>query len=125
MATKNTQVKAKNATGNEIHLSHSQTDSPILDVNSLERVHQFRPDVVDFVIEQTTKEAENRRKREVKIDWFTFIERMGALFLAVVIAIGGIVGSMYAAMNGYEKLSWIIASTCIGSLAIAFLRRHR
>ncbi len=54
-----------------------------------------------------------------------FIERMGALFLAVVIAIGGIVGSMYAAMNGYEKLSWIIASTCIGSLAIAFLKRNR
>ncbi|VEH67328.1 Uncharacterised protein [Rodentibacter pneumotropicus] len=81
--------------------------------------------MVDFVVQQTTKEAENRRKREVKIDWFTFIERMGALLLAAGIATGGIYGSIYAAMNGYEKLSWIIASTCIGSLAIAFLKRNR
>lgn len=125
MATKNTQVKAKNATGNEIHLSHSQTDSPILDINSLERLHQFRPDIVDFVIKQTEKEAENRRSRETKIDWFTFIERMGALLLAAGIATGGIFGSIYAAMNGYEKLSWIIATTCIGSLAIAFLKRNK
>ena len=48
MATKNTQVKAKNSVGNEISLSHSQTDSPILDVNSLERLNAFRPDLVDL-----------------------------------------------------------------------------
>ncbi|ACX82759.1 hypothetical protein HYE54_00405 [Aggregatibacter actinomycetemcomitans] len=125
MATKNTQVKAKNSVGNEISLSHSQTDSPILDVNSLERLNTFRPDLVDFVIKETGEEAKNRRKREVKIDWFTFIERMGALLLAAGIATGGIFGSIYAAANGYEKLSWIIASTCIGSLAIAFLKRNR
>ena len=125
MATKNTQVKAKNSVGNEFSLSHSQTDSPISDVNGLERLNSFRPDLVDFVIKETGEEAKNRRKREVKIDWFTFIERMGALLLAAGMAVGGIFGSIYAAMNGYEKLSWIIASTCIGSLAIAFLKRNR
>jgi len=122
---KNTQVKAKNSVGNEFSLSHSQTDSPIIDVNGLERLNSFRPDLVDFVIKETGEEAKNRRKREVKIDWFTFIERMGALLLAAGMAVGGIFGSIYAAMNGYEKLSWIIASTCIGSLAIAFLKRNR
>jgi len=101
MATKNTQVKAKNSVGNEISLSHSQTDSPILDVNSLERLNAFRPDLVDFIIKETGEEA------------------------AAGIATGGIFGSIYAAANGYEKLSWIIASTCIGSLAIAFLKRNR
>ena len=125
MATKNTQVKAKKSVGNEFSLSHSQTDSPIIDVNGLERLNSFRPDLVDFVIKETGEEAKNRRKREVKIDWFTFIERMGALLLAAGMAVGGIFGSIYAAMNGYEKLSWIIASTCIGSLAIAFLKRNR
>ena len=125
MATKNTQVKAKNSVGNEFSLSHSQTDSPIIDVNGLERLNSFRPDLVDFVIKETGEEAKNRRKREVKIDWFTFIERMGALLLAAGMAVGGIFGSIYAAMNGYEQLSWIIASTCIGSLAIAFLKRNR
>ncbi|WP_256212321.1 hypothetical protein [Pasteurella multocida] len=41
------------------------------------------------------------------------------------LAMKSIYGSIYAAMHGYEKLSWIIASTCIGSLAIAFLKRNR
>lgn len=124
MATKNTQVKAKSLSGNEIQLSHSQTDSPLLDINGLERLNTFRPDLVDFVIEQTKLEAESRRKGETKLLWFTFIERIGALLLATFIAIGGIWGSIYAATQGFTTLAGIIASTCIGSLAVAFLRRH-
>lgn len=50
---------------------------------------------------------------------------MGALLLAAGMAVGGIYGSIYAASNGYEKLSWIIASTCIGSLGVAFLKRKK
>ena len=49
-----------------MHVSHTELDSPVLDVNALERLHQFRPDIVDFVIEQTRAEAENRRKLEKK-----------------------------------------------------------
>lgn len=122
---KNTKVKATHSSGSEISLSHSQTDFPLIDVNSLEQLHAFRPDLVDFIIDQTGKEAENRRKREVRIDYFTFTERIGALLLASGIAAGGIFGSYFVASKGYEKLSWIIASACIGSLAVAFLKRNR
>ena len=90
----------------------------------MERLNTFRPDLVDFVIEQTKLEAESRRKGETKLLWFTFIERIGALLLATFIAIGGICGSIYAATQGFTTLAGIIASTCIGSLAVAFLRRH-
>ena len=34
---KNTQIKARNA-NSEIHLSHSQVDTPLLDVTSLEKL---------------------------------------------------------------------------------------
>ena len=66
MANKNTRVEARNPQGNELRVSHTEMDSPVLDVNALERLHQFRPDIVDFVIEQTRAEAENRRKLEKK-----------------------------------------------------------
>ena len=66
MANKNTRVEARNPQGNELRVSHTELDSPVLDVNALERLHQFRPDIVDFVIEQTRAEAENRRKLEKK-----------------------------------------------------------
>ena len=51
MANKNTRVEARNPQDNELHVSHTELDSPVLDVNALERLHQFRPDIVDFVIE--------------------------------------------------------------------------
>ena len=73
-------------------------DSPVLDVNALERLHQFRPDIVDFVIEQTRAEAENRRKLEKKIVWLTFIERMSGILLAAGVCAGGIFGAIQAAM---------------------------
>lgn len=123
MVSKNTQVKARNTKGEEIHLSQSQIDSPILDVNSLERMHQFRPDLVDFVIQQTAAEAEHRRKETSCIHKFTFIERMGGLFVSVLICSFGIWGSIYAFDHGSEKLAMTIATVCIGTLAVAYLRR--
>lgn len=124
MASKNTRISAKNRTGNEVSLSHSQTDSPIIDVASLERLQSFRPDLVDFVINQTREEAENRRKEEKRIVTFTFIERMGGLLLAAVICSFGVFGSVYALNQGSEKLAMTIATVSIGTLAVAFLKRR-
>lgn len=109
-----------------MHVSHTELDSPVLDVNALERLHQFRPDIVDFVIEQTRAEAENHRKLEKKkIVWLTFIERMSGILLAAGVCTGGIFGAIQAASHGYEKLSLTIAISCIGTLAVAFLRRQK
>lgn len=123
MASKNTQVKARNIKGEELHLSQSQSDSPILDVNSLERLQQFRPDIVDFVIQQTLAEAEHRRRENKRIHTFTFIERMGGIFVSILICLFGIFGSIYAFRHGSEKLAIVIASVSIGTLAVAYLRR--
>ena len=121
---KNTQIKARNA-NSEIHLSHSQADTPLLDVTSLEKLQQFRPDIVDFVVEQTAKEAEHRRKSDSKIIRYTFIERIGALLLGALIGMGSIAGAIYSAVLGFETLAGIIASVGLGSLAVAFLRRDK
>lgn len=121
---KNTQIKARNA-NSEIHLSHSQVDSPILDVRSLEHLQQFRPDIVDFVVEQTKKEAEHRRKQDSRMISYTFIERIGALLLGAFIGVGSITGAIYAAILGFETLATTIAAVGLGSLAVAFLRRDK
>lgn len=119
---KNTHLKAR---PNEITVSHSQVDTPLLDVNAIERFQSFRPDIVDFIIEETRKESESRRKNEARVNQYIFIEKLGGLFLAVFVACCGIFGSLYVAERGFEKLSWIIASACIGSLAVALLRRDK
>lgn len=66
MASKNTQLKARNNQGNELSVSHSQTDSPILDVASLERLQQFRPDIVTLLLNKLPKKliVEEKTKQE-------------------------------------------------------------
>lgn len=123
MASKSTQLKAKNQQGNELSVSHSQTDSPILDVAALERLQQFRPDIVDFVIEQTAQEAISRRKNESRIILFTFTERLFGILLALAVCTCGVVGSVWAANQGHTKLAIVIAISCIGTLAVAFLKK--
>lgn len=121
---KNTQIKARNA-NSEISLSHSQVDTPLLDVNAIERLQQFRPDIVDFVVEQTKLEAEHRRKSDSKVINFTFIERIGALLFGALIGFGSVAGAIYAAMLGFETLGATIAAVGLGSLGVAFLKRDK
>lgn len=125
MASKNTQVRTRNDRGEELHLSQSQTDSPILDVHSIERLQQFRPDIVDFIIRQTKEEADFRRKETKRVNTFAFVERLGGILVSILICLFGIFGSIYAFTQGSENLAMTIAGVSIGTLAVAYLRRKR
>jgi len=57
MANRSLSAQAKNSRGDELTLHAQDTDAPILPVASLEHLHEFRPDLVDFVITQTATEA--------------------------------------------------------------------
>ena len=57
-------------------LHQSETDSPALPVAQLEKLHDFRPDIVDWVKDQTQIEAEHRRSQNSRINMFVFIERI-------------------------------------------------
>ena len=50
---------------------------------------------------------------------------MSGILLAAGVCAGGIFGAIQAASHGYEKLSLTIAISCIGTLAVAFLRRQK
>jgi len=57
-------------------VQQQETDSPIIPVAQLEKLHQFKPDAVDWVISQTQIEAEHRRKESKRINSFVFFERI-------------------------------------------------
>lgn len=122
----NRSVKAEAKSGNGDHLTiHSQdTDSPVLPVAQLERLHAFRPDLVDFVIEQTRSEAEHRRLREKRIDIFVLIERVLGQLSAIVLAVLGIGGGIYAGMQGLQAVAIAIITATIGTLAVAFVTKN-
>lgn len=124
MATKAVRAHATNRNGDQLTVQSHETDAPALPVEQLQHLHQFRPDLVDFVIEQTKAEAEHRRSQDSRINWFIFLERVFGQLAAVIVATLGIGGGIYAGLNGQPVLGGTIATVTIGTLAVAFLRRN-
>ena len=125
MGNKAVQAKATNKHGEQLTVQSQETDSPILPVAQLEQLHSFRPDLVDFVIEQTKAEAEFRRKRELRVNRYVFLERLLGQLLAIGVAALGIGGGIYAGLHGQPLLGGTIATVTVGTLAVAFLHRNR
>lgn len=117
------QVQAKNGKGEELAISSHESDAPILPIAQLEKLQQFRPDLVDFIIEQTKAEAEFRRATSMRINWFVFIERMIGMLCALLIGASGIVGGIYIGSRGQPWLGGVIASLSLGTLALGFLAK--
>ena len=123
-ATSNTQVKARDSDGSEVHLIHNRSDSPLLDAKSLELLQSFRPDVVDFVIGETEKEASFRRGEMKRVNTFSFIAHVLGLIFSTVIALSGLFAAYSVHVKGGSSaLAATIIIVCGGSLAIAFLRK--
>lgn len=96
----------------------------MLPIAGIERLHAIRPDRVDWVFEQTQIEAETRRNEQTRINTFIFIERISGMLAALLVGIGGVGGGIYAALQGHDWLGGIVATTTIGTLAVAFLKRN-
>lgn len=115
-------VKSRNG---EMVLQDHQTDAPLLPIASIERLHQVRPDRVDWVFEQTQIEAENRRIERHRTNLYIFIERMVGMVFALTIGLSGILGGLYAAIQGHEWLGGVVATVTIGTLAGNFLIQRK
>lgn len=124
MANRSLKAEAKNKNGDQITLHSQDTDALILPVPQLEALHQFRPDLVDLVVRETQLEAAHRRKQEVRVNVFIFVERLIGQIAAVLLALMGISGGIYAGIKGQPWLGGVIVSATIGTLAVTFIRRN-
>lgn len=123
MANRHTNAKVtQQKDGNrELTLSEHETDSPIVPVAQLERLHVFKPDAVDWVISQTQIEAEHRRKETSRINGFIFLEHLIGQIFALIIGIGGIGAGSWVAIGGQPWAGGTIATAAITGLAVVFL----
>lgn len=101
----------------------NHSDAPLLPIASLERLHQFRPDRVDWVFEQTEMESQGRRNEQRRINTFVFIERIGGIAASLAMGLAGIAGGVYLGLSGHDWLGGVLVTATIGTLAVAFLRR--
>lgn len=116
---KHTHVKAQNQNGNSLQLTQHETDSPVLPVAQLEQLHAFRPDLVDWVKDQTEQEAVSRRERRNRVDMFILIERLSGLVAGLIISCVGIGAAVYLALNGQPAVASVIGGgTLVGLVAV-------
>jgi hypothetical protein len=125
MANRTLRAEAKNKNGDQLTVHSQDTDALILPVPQLEALHNFRPDLVDVVVQETRLEAAHRRSQENRVNTFIFLERLLGQIAAISVATLGIGGGVYAGLNGQPWLGGVIASVTIGTLAVAFLQRNR
>lgn len=98
-------------------VAQHETDSPIIPVARLQRRHQFKPEAVDWVIQQTQIPAEHRRREDRRINSFILVERFVGQFFAFVIGIGDVAaGSWVAALHEQPRAGAGIASVALTGL---------
>jgi hypothetical protein len=108
-----------------VELQDNRSDAPLIPIAAIEKLHQVRPDLVDWVFNETQTEAHARRAEQSRINRFVFIERMAGMLCAAAIGVVGVGGGIYAALQGHDWLGGIVASVTIGTLAVSFLHRSR
>lgn len=124
MANKQTRVDANH--GDEhLAITHHETDSPLIPVAQIERLHAFAPERVQWVFDQTEKEAQSRRDRVTRVDTQIFIERMVGQIAAVLICCAALFAAYLLGMNGKEIAAAAIGTTAVVGLASAFLVNRR
>lgn len=120
MANRHTTAKVTRK-DSELTLSEHETDSPVIPVAQLERLHIFKPEAVDWVISQTQIEAEHRRNETSRVNGFIFTEHIIGQIFALVIGIAGIGGGSWVAVSGQPLAGGTIATAAITGLAVIFL----
>lgn len=121
MPNKSTQTRVKHRDGHQLSIQQHETDSPIIPVALLEQLHKFKPEAVDWVINQTQIEAEHRRSQDKRINTYIFFERVIGQIFAFLIGIAGVGGGSYVAVNGQPTAGGVIATAALTGLAVVFL----
>lgn len=122
MANRSVTAHAKQR-NKEVQIQAHETDAPIIPIAAIERLHQIRPDKVDWLFEQTAHEAEHRRCTDTQVNRYVFIERMAGLLLSLLIGAGGIGATIYVALQGHDWVAGTIATVSMGTLAVAYLKK--
>jgi len=126
MSNRRTEIQHQSSDGEHFQVTAHETDSPILPIGHLEQLHQFRPDLVDWVLQRTEAEAEERRRRQRRIDRFIFIERVGGLFGGIWVALAGMSAAVYLAVHEAQAVAAVIGGgTLVSIVSIIITGRRR
>lgn len=124
MANNQTRIDGRHGRS-EFAVTHHETDAPLIPIAQIERLHNFAPERVQWVFDQTQIEAENRRAFDSLNATRVFVERMAGMLIAAGVCCVALYAAYLTAMAGHEVASVAIGSTAAVGLAGAFLTNRR
>lgn len=113
------------ASRNEVVVSETTTDSPILPIEQIERLKEIAPHRVEWVFEQTQIESDMRRRENIRVNTMVFLERAGGLVFALLVAFMGLAASVYCATINQPWVASVIGGTTLVGLVTAFIAGRR
>lgn len=118
MANQNQQARAKHKDGHEIELRSHSTDTPILpDANYLASVENIKPGFVDWLMQETSKEAQARRDLDSKK---ISVIRNGQIF-GFIFGLASLFTTSYLSYVHDFVTASIVGGTTIVTIVIAFI----
>jgi uncharacterized membrane protein len=124
VANRQTHVDSRRG-DDHVAITQNETDAPLIPVAQIERLHSFAPERVQWIFDQTEREADSRRARLIQVDKMVFAERMIGQLAAVVVCGAALVAAYLLGMAGKEIASAAIGTTAVVGLASAFLINRR
>ncbi|SPT71060.1 Predicted membrane protein [Anaerobiospirillum thomasii] len=126
MASKTNAARVTNHEhGHNIELIQKYDNNPLPPIESLERLHKFRPDLIDKTIALLEEEASFRRQQEEKMLKFSQRDNLLSQIFAFIICLSGIAGAIYVGIQGNELASFGVLGIPIAIVVTAFLRRRK
>jgi hypothetical protein len=121
---RHTKVSARNG-NNEVAVSTTTTDAPLLPIDQIERLKDIAPDRVEWLFDQTQIESENRRAENKRINTMLFFERIAGLVFALLVACAGLYTALQMALAGREVAASVVGGATLVGLVTAFIAGKR
>lgn len=123
MSSGHTNVRATDRNGQQLSVSHTTTDSPILPAANLEHLSRIDPSLVQWVVKQTEIEADFRRRESRRVNSFIFAERISGVLIGGAIAISGLIISAYVAIQGQPWVAGVIGGATLVAIVTVIVTR--
>ncbi len=121
MSTKQTSTEIEKPTA-KVSIRETITDSPLLPIDMIERLHAIDPSLVSRVFDLTETEGQYRRTETRRINTLTFSLRFIGQFAAFLLGFASIAGGVYLVYRGHEWAGVSIAGFGLTGLAVAFIK---
>lgn len=126
MGNQHTRLQSsENATGREFQVQHTTTDSPLLPAETLAKLQEINPRLVDWTLNQTVIEAEHRRRFELRTSTFVLIERLWAVSLGGIVALAGLGIAAYVALQGHDAVAMVIGGSTLGTIVAVLVTKQQ